>query len=143
MDLQATKRFESEEISHDEFLAVAHQIHQLFQYQEEKLQRSDSWDAPNNDDPVAGPPQNRFPSEKKQPLPSTPGSPPRGRARDPVDDAELTHYDERESKRPMSEGSPGTPVHKYSRSPPERPGRFTPNSCSSTLLRRTHKGPHN
>ncbi|XP_030216244.1 pre-mRNA cleavage complex 2 protein Pcf11 [Gadus morhua] len=141
---RATKRFESKEISHDEFLAVAHQINQLFQYQEEKLQRSDSWEAPNED--VSGP-HGQFPSKKK-PLLSTPGSP-RGRARDPMDDAELTYYEHKSKLRrtrvnrrppggddwdgdmgsedgdfegPMLEGGPGTLARKYSRSPPIRPG---------------------
>lgn len=40
---QASKRHAEGEISNDEFLNVAHQINQLFQYQEER-QRSDSWD---------------------------------------------------------------------------------------------------
>ena len=85
-----------------------------------------------------------------------------------MDDAELTYYEHKSKLRrtrvnrrppgedwdgdmgsedgdfegPMSEGVPGTLAHKYSRSPPERPGRFTPNSRSSSLLRRNHKGPH-
>ncbi|KAK7143529.1 hypothetical protein R3I93_014633 [Phoxinus phoxinus] len=40
---KASKRHAEGEISNDEFLNVAHQINQLFQYQEER-QRSDSWD---------------------------------------------------------------------------------------------------
>uniref|UniRef100_A0A672LWR7 Pre-mRNA cleavage complex 2 protein Pcf11 n=1 Tax=Sinocyclocheilus grahami TaxID=75366 RepID=A0A672LWR7_SINGR len=40
---KASKRHADGEISSDEFLNVAHQINQLFQYQEER-QRSDSWD---------------------------------------------------------------------------------------------------
>uniref|UniRef100_A0A8C1DZX2 Pre-mRNA cleavage complex 2 protein Pcf11 n=1 Tax=Cyprinus carpio carpio TaxID=630221 RepID=A0A8C1DZX2_CYPCA len=40
---KASKRHADGEISNDEFLNVAHQINQLFQYQEER-QRSDSWD---------------------------------------------------------------------------------------------------
>ena len=129
---------------------MAHQINQLFQYQEEKLQRSDSWEAPNED--VSGP-HGQFPSKKK-PLLSTPGSP-RGRARDPMDDAELTYYEHKSKLRrtrvnrrppggddwdgdmgsedgdfegPMLEGGPGTLARKYSRSPPIRPGRFRPGS---------------
>uniref|UniRef100_A0A7N6BLR2 Pre-mRNA cleavage complex 2 protein Pcf11 n=1 Tax=Anabas testudineus TaxID=64144 RepID=A0A7N6BLR2_ANATE len=41
---RASKRLESGEISQDEFLNVAHKIKHFFQYQEEKQQRSDSWD---------------------------------------------------------------------------------------------------
>uniref|UniRef100_A0A673KKY2 Pre-mRNA cleavage complex 2 protein Pcf11 n=1 Tax=Sinocyclocheilus rhinocerous TaxID=307959 RepID=A0A673KKY2_9TELE len=40
---KASKRHADGEITSDEFLNVAHQINQLFQYQEER-QRSDSWD---------------------------------------------------------------------------------------------------
>ncbi|XP_067280582.1 pre-mRNA cleavage complex 2 protein Pcf11 [Pseudorasbora parva] len=40
---KASKRHAEGEISNEEFLNVAHQINQLFQYQEER-QRSDSWD---------------------------------------------------------------------------------------------------
>ncbi|KAA0720086.1 Pre-mRNA cleavage complex 2 protein [Triplophysa tibetana] len=40
---KASKRHADGEISNEEFLDVAHQINQLFQYQEER-QRSDSWD---------------------------------------------------------------------------------------------------
>uniref|UniRef100_A0A8C8FPR8 Pre-mRNA cleavage complex 2 protein Pcf11 n=1 Tax=Oncorhynchus tshawytscha TaxID=74940 RepID=A0A8C8FPR8_ONCTS len=40
---KASKHLENGEISHDDFLNVAHQIKQLFQYQEEK-QRGDSWE---------------------------------------------------------------------------------------------------
>lgn len=36
------------ELSQEEFLNVAHQIKQVFQYQEER-QRSDSWEGPNDD----------------------------------------------------------------------------------------------
>lgn len=36
------------ELTQEEFLNVAHQIKQIFQYQEER-QRSDSWEGPNDD----------------------------------------------------------------------------------------------
>lgn len=36
------------ELTPEEFLNVAHQIKQIFQYQEER-QRSDSWDGPSDD----------------------------------------------------------------------------------------------
>ncbi|XP_030636860.1 pre-mRNA cleavage complex 2 protein Pcf11 isoform X2 [Chanos chanos] len=45
---RASKRHEDGEISHEDFLNVAHQIRQLFQYQEEK-QRSDSLDGSSDD----------------------------------------------------------------------------------------------
>ncbi|NP_001007308.1 pre-mRNA cleavage complex 2 protein Pcf11 [Danio rerio] len=54
---KASKRRADGEISNDEFLSVAHQINQLFQYQEER-QRSDSWDE-SCDEGV-------YPSRKKQ-----------------------------------------------------------------------------
>ncbi|TRZ03289.1 hypothetical protein DNTS_006717 [Danionella cerebrum] len=41
--LSASQRHANGEISNDEFLSVAHQINQIFLYQEER-QRSDSWD---------------------------------------------------------------------------------------------------
>ncbi|XP_041863791.1 pre-mRNA cleavage complex 2 protein Pcf11 [Melanotaenia boesemani] len=41
---RASKRLESGEISQEDFLNMAHQIKHLFQYQEEKQQRSESWD---------------------------------------------------------------------------------------------------
>ncbi|CAL8363488.1 unnamed protein product [Lota lota] len=157
---KATKSFESGEITHDAFLAVAHQINQLFQYQEEKLQRSDSWEAPNEDN--AGP-QHQFPSKKK-PLLSTPVSP-RARPHDPMDDAELTYYEHKSKLRrtrvnrrppgedwdgdmgsedgdfegPIVEGVPGTLAHKYSRSPPHRPGEREWNSPLTERQREEHK----
>uniref|UniRef100_A0A4W6FCA6 Pre-mRNA cleavage complex 2 protein Pcf11 n=1 Tax=Lates calcarifer TaxID=8187 RepID=A0A4W6FCA6_LATCA len=56
---RASKRLESGEISQEDFLNMAHQIKHFFQYQEEKLQRSESWDDSGD-----------FPA-KKQPLPLT------------------------------------------------------------------------
>ncbi|CAL8265594.1 unnamed protein product [Merluccius merluccius] len=91
---RASKSFESGELSHEDFLSVAHQIKQLFQYQEDKLQRSDSWEAPSEDDAGSHYP---FPSKKK-PLLSTPGSP-RARPHDPMDDAELSYYEHKSKLR--------------------------------------------
>ncbi|KAG8453082.1 hypothetical protein GDO86_004771 [Hymenochirus boettgeri] len=45
---KASERFSSGEITHEEFLVVAHQIRQLFQYQEEK-QRCTVWDSPTEE----------------------------------------------------------------------------------------------
>ncbi|MBN3285974.1 PCF11 protein, partial [Polyodon spathula] len=59
---KANKRLSDGEISQEEFLVVAHQIKQLFQYQEEK-QRSISWDNTTEETHFA---------TKKKPLLSTP-----------------------------------------------------------------------
>ncbi|KAG7273798.1 hypothetical protein CRUP_016542, partial [Coryphaenoides rupestris] len=139
---RASKSLESGEISHDDFLSVAHQIRQLFQYQEERLQRSDSWEAPSEDDSGG---QHHFPPDKKKPLLSTPVS----RAHpDSMDDAELSYYKHKSKLRrtqvnrrppgedwdgepgsedgdfegPMVDGAPGPLAHKYGRLAPERPG---------------------
>ncbi|XP_072517782.1 pre-mRNA cleavage complex 2 protein Pcf11 isoform X2 [Salminus brasiliensis] len=45
---KASQRLADGELSHEEFLNVAHQIKQLFQYREEK-QRSDSWEGSSDD----------------------------------------------------------------------------------------------
>ncbi|XP_066502803.1 pre-mRNA cleavage complex 2 protein Pcf11 [Hoplias malabaricus] len=45
---KASQRLADGELSHDEFLNVAHQIKQLFQYQEQR-QRSDSWEGSSDD----------------------------------------------------------------------------------------------
>lgn len=45
---KASQRMVDGELSHEEFLNVAHQIKQLFQYREEK-QRSDSWEGSSDD----------------------------------------------------------------------------------------------
>ncbi|KAK3523920.1 hypothetical protein QTP70_016723 [Hemibagrus guttatus] len=45
---KASQRLADGELTQEEFLNVAHQIKQIFQYQEEK-QRSDSWEGPNDD----------------------------------------------------------------------------------------------
>ncbi|KAG2457051.1 pre-mRNA cleavage complex 2 protein Pcf11 [Polypterus senegalus] len=59
---KANKRLSDGEITQEEFLVVAHQIKQLFQYQEEK-QRSDAWDSTNEETRFTG---------KKKPLLSAP-----------------------------------------------------------------------
>ncbi|KAG5844329.1 hypothetical protein ANANG_G00161350 [Anguilla anguilla] len=74
---KASKRLADGEISHDDFLGVAHQIKQLFQYQEEK-QRSDSWEGSEDGQPVS----------KKKPLLATPPS-----QQGNLSDAEITYYE--------------------------------------------------
>ncbi|XP_066555466.1 pre-mRNA cleavage complex 2 protein Pcf11 isoform X2 [Amia ocellicauda] len=74
---KASKRHADGEITQEEFLVVAHQIKQLFQYQEEK-QRSDSWDG-TSEDGQFGP--------KKKPLLSTPPS------QSNLSDAEITYFE--------------------------------------------------
>ncbi|XP_063287364.1 pre-mRNA cleavage complex 2 protein Pcf11 [Pelobates fuscus] len=46
---KANERLASGEITQDEFLVVAHQIRQLFQYQEEKRRSSNTWDSPTEE----------------------------------------------------------------------------------------------
>ncbi|MBN3313896.1 PCF11 protein, partial [Atractosteus spatula] len=75
---KASKRHADGEISQEEFLCVAHQIKQLFQYQEEK-QRSDSWEG-NSEDGQYG--------SKKKPLLSTPPS-----QHANMSDAEISYYE--------------------------------------------------
>ncbi|CAB1415618.1 unnamed protein product [Pleuronectes platessa] len=80
---RASKRLESGEISQEEFLNVAHQLKHFFQYQEEKLQRSESWDGSGN-------------FAKKQPLLAPPASGPRP---DAMDAAELSYYEHKSKLR--------------------------------------------
>ncbi|XP_029923941.1 pre-mRNA cleavage complex 2 protein Pcf11 [Myripristis murdjan] len=139
---RASKRLESGEISQEDFLNVAHQIKQLFQYQEEKQQRSDIWE-------TSGDQQNKFPG-KKQPLLATPPSP-QSRAHDAMGEAELSYYEHKSklrrtqvNRRPAGDewkdedspedgedagqGSkqggrgPAHPPHKYSLPPRDRQG---------------------
>lgn len=77
MSLQASKRLESGEISQEEFLNMAHKIKHFFQYQEEKQQRSESWD-------------DEF-STKKAQLNKPPS--PLPRPHDSMDAAELSYYE--------------------------------------------------
>ncbi|XP_069565763.1 pre-mRNA cleavage complex 2 protein Pcf11 isoform X2 [Brachyistius frenatus] len=136
---RASKRLESGEISQEDFLNLAHQIKHLFQYQEEKQQRSDSWDDAA-DFPV-----------KKQPLLNLPASS-QPRPHEAMDAAELSYYEHKSKLRKTQvnrraagedwegEESPAEgeeagqsektggrsaghpPVHKYSRTPRDRPG---------------------
>lgn len=78
---QASKRLESGEISQEDFLNMAHQIKHLFQYQEEKQQRSDLWDEAE-DFPV-----------KKQPPSAQP------RPHQAMDAAELSYYEHKSKLR--------------------------------------------
>ncbi|XP_048838570.1 pre-mRNA cleavage complex 2 protein Pcf11 [Brienomyrus brachyistius] len=75
---KASKRLAEGEISHDDFLNVAHQIKQLFQYQEEK-QRSDSWDGSSEDAQFG---------TRKKPLLATPSS-----QQGSLSDAEKSYYE--------------------------------------------------
>ncbi|KAM9333156.1 pre-mRNA cleavage complex 2 protein Pcf11-like [Pholidichthys leucotaenia] len=49
---RASKRVESGEISHEDFLNMAHKIKNFFQYQEERQQLSKSWDDSGNKTPL-------------------------------------------------------------------------------------------
>lgn len=138
---QASKRLESGEISQEDFLNMAHQIKHFFQYQEEKLQRSESWDDSGD-----------FPA-KKQPLPLTapPSSSSQPRSHDGMDPAELSYYEHKsklrktqvthrvageewEAEEPLEDGEDvgqgekagagRPPPHKYNRAPRERPGEL-------------------
>lgn len=130
---------ESGEISREEFLNMAHQIKQLYQYQEAIQQRKDSWD------------ESDFPVKKQPPLLSTPSSQPR--PHEGMDPAELSYYEHKSklrktqvNHRPAGEewegeenpeiaDKPGhgekmgggqsaghPPPHKYNRGPRDRPG---------------------
>ncbi|KAL4658619.1 pre-mRNA cleavage complex 2 protein Pcf11 [Arapaima gigas] len=75
---KASKRLADGEISHDDFLNVAHQIKQLFQYQEEK-QRCDSWEGSVEDVHFG---------TRKKPLLSTPPL-----QQGNLSDAEISYYE--------------------------------------------------
>lgn len=136
LSLQASKRLESGEISQEDFLNMAHQIKHFFQYQEEKQQRSESWDDADS-----------FPA-KKPPLLATP--------RDGMGEAALTYYEHKSKLRKTqvthraageeweAEDSPEEgeeaaqgekagaghsaahlPSHKYNRAPRDRQGELT------------------
>lgn len=136
VSLQASKRLESGEISEEDFLNMAHQIKHFFQYQEEKQQHPESWDA----------------FSKKQPLLTTPPSA-QPRPHDGMDAAELSYYEHKsklrktqvthrvtgeewegeESPEEVEEAVLGEkaggvrsvghpPPHKYSRAPRDRQG---------------------
>ncbi|KAJ7996237.1 hypothetical protein DPEC_G00235020 [Dallia pectoralis] len=85
---KASKRLENGEISNDDFLNVAHQIKQLFQYQEEKL-RGDSREGSSEDGHSH---LHHLPPTRKKPLLATPpgGVAPTGAN---MSDAELTYYE--------------------------------------------------
>ncbi|KAM6907162.1 LOW QUALITY PROTEIN: pre-mRNA cleavage complex 2 protein Pcf11 [Xenentodon cancila] len=83
---RASKRLVNGEISQEDFLNMAHQIKHFFQYQEEKMQRSESWDG------AVG-----FPS-KKQLLLSAPGSV-QSRPHEVMDAAELSYYEHKSKLR--------------------------------------------
>ncbi|XP_013886046.1 pre-mRNA cleavage complex 2 protein Pcf11 isoform X2 [Austrofundulus limnaeus] len=77
---RASKRLESGEISQEDFLNMAHQIKHLFQYQEEKQQRSDVWDQAQD-----------FPLSKSSLLSMSPNTQPHPQK--PMDAAELSYYE--------------------------------------------------
>ncbi|XP_040006279.1 pre-mRNA cleavage complex 2 protein Pcf11 [Xiphias gladius] len=137
---RASKRLESGEISQEDFLNMAHQIKHFFQYQEEKQQRSESWDDSGDFSII------------KQPLLTTPPSA-QLRPHETMDAAELSYYEHKSKLRKTQvthrvtgeewegEESPedgeevgtgektgggrstGHPLsHKYSRGPRERQG---------------------
>lgn len=143
---RASKRMESGEISREEFLNMAHQIKQLYQYQEEIQQRKDSWD------------ESDFPVKKQPPLLSTPSSQPR--PHEGMDAAELSYYEHKSKLRktqvnhrpageewegeenPETSDKPGhsekmgggqsaghPPPHKYNRAPRDRPGERRSKEC--------------
>ncbi|KAM3869035.1 pre-mRNA cleavage complex 2 protein Pcf11 [Diretmus argenteus] len=89
---RASKRLESGEISQEDFLNVAHQIKQLFQYQEEKQQRSESWESSSGDQQ-----QLQYPG-KKPALLATPPSP-QPRPHDGMAEAELLYYEHKSKLR--------------------------------------------
>lgn len=136
---------------------VAHQIKQLFQYQEEKQQRSDIWEA-------SGDQQNKFPG-KKQPLLATPPSP-QSRPHDAMGEAELSYYEHKSklrrtqvNRRPAGDewkdedspedgedagqGSkqggrgPTHPPHKYSLPPRDRKGNYPTHTHTYTQTGQT------
>uniref|UniRef100_A0A3P8V9I1 PCF11 cleavage and polyadenylation factor subunit n=2 Tax=Cynoglossus semilaevis TaxID=244447 RepID=A0A3P8V9I1_CYNSE len=84
---KASKRLESGEISQEDFLSVVHRIKHFFQYQEEKQQRSESWDdsaddlASNNQSPQTDPPSSK------------------SRPREAMDPAELSYYEHKSKLR--------------------------------------------
>ncbi|KAF6740011.1 Pre-mRNA cleavage complex 2 protein Pcf11 [Oryzias melastigma] len=131
--MRASKRVESGEISQEDFLSMAHQINHLFQYQEEKQLRSDSWGGPGELPP------------KKQAVLTTPGS---MQPHSHMDPAELSYF-KHKSKLKRTQvnhgaanedwesqdsleggGDPGPagsaaihpPSHKFSRPPRDRQG---------------------
>nr|XP_046155116.1 LOW QUALITY PROTEIN: pre-mRNA cleavage complex 2 protein Pcf11 [Oncorhynchus gorbuscha] len=92
---KASKHLENGEISHDDFLNVAHQIKQLFQYQEEK-QRGDSWEGSSEDGHGHAHPHH-LPPTRKKPLLATPTGGVSSGA--DLSDAELTYYEHKSKLR--------------------------------------------
>lgn len=133
--LQASKRVESGEISQEDFLSMAHQINHLFQYQEEKQLRSDSWGGPGELPP------------KKQAVLTTPGS---MQPHSHMDPAELSYFKHKSKLKrtqvnhgaanedwesqdslegggdpgPASSAAIHPPSHKFSRPPRDRQGEI-------------------
>lgn len=75
---------DSGELTQEEFLNVAHQIKQIFQYQEER-QRSDSWEGTNDD-----------------------GACTRKKPRGPMSDAQLSYLEHKSKLRRTQLQRPGT-----------------------------------
>ncbi|KAM9497211.1 pre-mRNA cleavage complex 2 protein Pcf11 isoform 1-T1 [Salvelinus alpinus] len=93
---KASKRLENGEISHDDFLNVAHQIKQLFQYQEEKQRGGDSWEGSSEDGHGHAHPHH-LPPTRKKPLLATPTGGVSSGA--DLSDAELTYYEHKSKLR--------------------------------------------
>ncbi|KAL0993742.1 hypothetical protein UPYG_G00113040 [Umbra pygmaea] len=91
---KASKRLENGEISKDDFLNVAHQIKQLFQYQEEKQRGGDSWEGSIEDGRGHA---HQLKLTRKKPLLATPpgGTAPGAE----LSDAELTYYEHKSKLR--------------------------------------------
>ncbi|XP_029029356.1 pre-mRNA cleavage complex 2 protein Pcf11 [Betta splendens] len=123
---RASKRLESGEISQEEFLNMAHKIKHFFQYQEEKQQRSEGWDDPNE-----------FPPKKQQLLLTKPLSP-LARPPDSMDAAERSYFEHKSKlkktqvshhpageeweEESLEESEKKEGSHKFSRVPLDRPG---------------------
>lgn len=138
VSLQASKRLESGEISQEVFLSMAHQIKHLFQYQEEKQQRSDVWDEAED-----------FSIKKQSLLSPSPSAQPR--PHEAMDAAELTYYkhksklrktqvnhrvsaedrqDASEDRRDVGQGDKGRNAgHAYGRPAQDRTGENSSFSC--------------
>ncbi|XP_010862672.4 pre-mRNA cleavage complex 2 protein Pcf11 isoform X2 [Esox lucius] len=91
---KASKRLENGEISNDDFLNVAHQIKQLFQYQEEKLRGGGSREGSSEDG--HGHLHHLLPTRKKPLLATPPGGVATGAD---LSDAELTYYEHKSKLR--------------------------------------------
>ncbi|KAK2882275.1 pre-mRNA cleavage complex 2 protein Pcf11 [Channa argus] len=140
---RASKSLESGEITKEEFLNMAHKIKNFFQYQEEKQQRSENWDGPDD-----------FPLQKQPLLTKAPS--PLLRPHDGMDAAELSYYEHKsklrktqvthraageeweaeespedvdEQRQGENMGGSQNTSHKYTRVPLDRPGDRRSKEC--------------